>query len=158
MIRDFLNFKYGEFVTNAFLTSHNEVLWDNFNKDGTNEQLEVKKHLREIKDSQGNRIVSDKFLEIEWGMDFSSWIGEFNTGKDFLFIGAEPHIYKNYQLVYDFGNRNGYDLRSIAVKYAEDVNDIWHYVVKNFVNDLNDEIKLSFLNKCYITDLCHLVP
>lgn len=156
MIREFLNYKYGEFVTTKFLSSNNEVIWDYRNPDGVNEQLEVKKHLKELRDSQGNRLVPDKFLSIDWGMDFSSWLGEFKTKKEYLFIGAEPHINHNYQLVYDFGNRNGEDLKTTAINYAKNQNDIWHYIVKNFAID--SESELSVLQKCYITDLCPFVP
>jgi hypothetical protein len=158
MIREFLNYKYGHFVTNELLTAKHEVIWDNMNKDGYTEQAEVKSHLRKLCDAEGNRLVPDEFLTVDWGMDFSSWIGEFTGGKDYFFIGAEPHITSNYQLVYDFGNRKGRDLDEVALGYADNKNDIWHYIVNNFVANPTVDSKIGFLKRCYITDLCHLVP
>ena len=158
MIRDFLVTKYGEFVTSKLLTSKNEVIWDNKNGNGVEEQSQIKKYLKELKDSKGEKLVPDEYLNVDWGMDFSSWIGEFDNGKDFIFIGAEPHISNNYQLVYDFGNRNDKDINNVALEYADNPDDIWYYIFRIFSNYLSAEGKISFLKRCYITDLCHIVP
>ena len=55
MIKQFLESKYGEFVTKQFLTISNEVIWDNFNKDGTDQQIEVATHLKNLKDANNNQ-------------------------------------------------------------------------------------------------------
>jgi len=160
MIREFLEEKYGKFVTDQFLNDRNEVIRENLNEDGIDEQKEVIRVLKESKDISGKTLVPDFFWnqKVEWGFDFSSWIGNFNN-KDFFFIGAEPHIWKNYQLVYDFGNYKDMSLTETAHEHYERVTDIWHYLTKIFVEDPTDRSAITeFLNKCYITDLCHIVP
>lgn len=91
-------------------------------------------------------------------MDFSGWLGKIDHPKDFLIIGAEPHICKNYQVVYGFGTNSEENINTTAIKYADDQKDIWHYILKNFNTDQSDIGKIDFLKKCYITDLCHIVP
>jgi hypothetical protein len=159
MIREFLEKKYGQFITNKFLTDKNEVIYDNFNKDGKLEQEEVISFLKSCQDFDGVKLVPDNFWEenVEWGFDFSSWIGNIKN-KDFLFIGAEPHIGNNYQLVYDFGNFKNKSLTETALTHYNRESDIWYYLTNVFVNDLSDKNINEFLNKCYITDLCHIVP
>ena len=118
MIKTFLTKKYGEFVTGKFLTSEYEVVMDNLNKDGVAEQLEIKKHLRQLTDFHGRRLIPDVYLrdDVKWGMDFSSWIGKFDRGKDFFIIGAEPHLKNQYQLIYGFGNERGKNVKQTALK------------------------------------------
>ena len=160
MIKHFLTKKYGEYVTGKFLTAENEVIRDNLNKDGLPEQLEIKKHLKGLVDEKGVRLVPDTFLrnDVNWGMDFSSWIGKFDNDKEFFIIGAEPHLRNQYQLIYDFGNQKGRDVRQTALSYFSNKSDIWYYLTKNFVEAVNDDNAVTFLQKCYISDLCHLVP
>ena len=160
MIKTFLTKKYGEFVTGKFLTSEYEVVMDNLNKDGVAEQLEIKKHLRQLTDFHGRRLIPDVYLrdDVKWGMDFSSWIGKFDRGKDFFIIGAEPHLKNQYQLIYGFGNERGKNVKQTALSYFANKSDIWHYLTKNFAQELNDDSIIAFLQKCYISDLCHLVP
>jgi len=159
MIRKFLEEKYGKFITDKFLNDRNEVIYENFDRDGIEEQNEVIRVLKESKDISGRNLVSDFFWnnKVDWGFDFSSWIGNFNY-KDFFFIGAEPHIGNNYQLVYDFGNFSGLTLKETALKHYKRDTDIWFYLTQIFVSELTDENITHFLNKCYITDLCHVVP
>jgi hypothetical protein len=159
MIKEFLIEKYGTFVTNSFLTIQNEVIYDNLNKDGVKEQEEVIKVLKALKNSEGENLVPDTFLSknVQWGFDFSSWIGGFDK-KEFFFIGSEPHIENNYQLVYDFGNYKGRSLTESAKQHYEKENDIWYYLTNTFINELNEKNITEFLSKCYITDLCHIVP
>ena len=161
MIRKVLRDKYGEFVVGQMLTSADEVIWDNYNADGPGEQGAVREHIRMIRDAYGC-IVPETFLKVDWGMDFSSWLGPFNGRKDFMFVGAEPHISKNYQLVYDFGvrqNEFGSDVNANALFYAMGRKDIWYYLVKNFVTNPEDDTAIvDFLTNVYITDLCHIVP
>ena len=95
---------------------------------------------------------------MEWGVDFSSWLGTLDHKKDFLFIGAEPHVDKNYQLVYDFGSHMDNTIEESAMIHFERSNDIWSYLTKIFVADLKPNSITSFLSKCYITDLSHIVP
>ena len=160
MIKQFLTKKYGEYVTGKFLTADNEVIKDNLNKDGLPEQLEIKKHLKRLVDDNGVRLVPDSFLrdDVKWGMDFSAWIGKFNSNKEFFIIGAEPHLRNQYQLIYGFGNQKGKDVRQTALSYFGNKSDIWYYLTKNFVKEVNDDNAVKFLQKCYISDLCHLVP
>ena len=158
MIKAILEEKYGEFVTNKFLNNSNVVEWDNHNENGAEEQAEVKKHLKSLKDINGEPLIPEKFWlnDVQWGLDFSSWVGD-SSNKDFFIIGAEPHLWRNYQLVYDFGNlKNKSTEESALVHYAKD--DIWNYLTDNFGDNSSDESIVSFLKKCYITDLCHVVP
>lgn len=159
MIREFLEKKYGQFITNQFLTDNNEVIYDNFSKEGKLEQEEVIKFLKSCLAFDGEKLVPERFWteNVEWGFDFSSWIGNINN-KDFLFIGAEPHIGNNYQLVYDFGNFKNKNLTETALTHYGRESDIWFYLTNIFVDELSDKNITRFLNKCYITDLCHIVP
>ena len=159
MIKEFLIEKYGSFVTNCFLTEQNEVIYDNRNEDGVKEQEEVIKVLEALKTAEGESLVPESFLkkDVQWGFDFSSWIGSYDN-KEFFFVGSEPHIQSNYQLVYDFGNLKGKTLNETAKYHYEKQSDIWYYLTEIFVDDLIEENITSFLSKCYITDLCHIVP
>lgn len=160
MIRKVLEKKYGKFVTDKLMTNNNEVMVENFNRDDSEHQKQVIDHLRRLKDIDGENLVPESFFvkNIEWGMDFSGWIGRLDIRKEFLFIGAEPHIWKNYQVVYSFGTKKHEDLSQTALTYANNAKDIWFYILKNFNTDQSDEGKVDFLNRCYITDLCHIVP
>ncbi|MBK7936113.1 MAG: hypothetical protein IPJ82_03150 [Lewinellaceae bacterium] len=159
MIRNILEEKYGAYITNQFLNDRNEVIRENLNVDGVEEQQEVIRVLKSLKDINGNSLVPDKFWNnpVDWGLDFSSWIGNFDN-KDLFFVGAEPHVYNNYQLVYDFGNYRGKDLTETAKEHFNRESDIWHYLTKIFVEDMTDSNITAFLSRCYITDLCHIVP
>lgn len=160
MIREFLNLKYGKYVTDKLLTTDNRVLIDKINKDGLEDQKEVLKHITNLKDIDGNKLLPDKFLskKIEWGVDFSSWLGTLEQKKDFLFIGAEPHVDNNYQLVYDFGSHINKTIEDSAMEHFLRSNDIWSYLTKIFVSDLTPINITGFLCRCYITDLSHIVP
>ncbi|KAA5542325.1 uracil-DNA glycosylase family protein [Adhaeribacter rhizoryzae] len=159
MIKTLLEQKYGQFITNEFLTDKNEVIKENWNKDGVEEQKNVVQTLKSLKDLNGNNLVPDNFWSqpVEWGFDFSSWVGNYDN-KEFFIIGVEPHIYKNYQLVYDFGNLKDKTLHESANEHYADKNDIWHYLTNIFVDKPTPDSITEFLNKCYITDLCHVVP
>ncbi len=160
MIRSFLESKYGKYVTDQLVTKDNKVMLDNINKNGIEQQEEVIKHIASLQDKDGNKLIPERFLlnNAEWGMDFSSWIGTLNDKKEYLFIGAEPHISNNYQLVYDFGSHNEKTIEQDAVTQFNRESDIWHYLTKIFVKDLTSKNIASFLSKCYITDLSHIVP
>lgn len=160
MVREFLEEKYGNQITDSLLNDKNEVINnDNSDENGIEQQREVTRVLQELKDINGSYLVPDNFWnnDIEWGFDFSSWIGNFNN-KDFLFIGAEPHIGKNFQLVYNFGNYKNMSLTETALKHYHRDSDIWFYLTQIFVHELTDENITNFLKRCYITDLCHIVP
>lgn len=159
MVREFLEEKYGKLITDSLLNDKNEVIHENFNKDGIEEQRELVRVLKELKNLAGTNLVPDNFWKekVEWGFDFSSWIGDFNN-KDFFFIGAEPHIGNNFQLVYDFGNFKDLSLTETALKHYKRDSDIWFYLTQIFVSELTDENITNFLKRCYITDLCHIVP
>lgn len=154
MIRNFLEEKYGSPITNQLMTPNKEVIWD---KSGNNaeSQLHVRNHLLQL-----GELIPPNFMDnsIEWGMDFSSWIGEFNNDKEYFFIGAEPHLDKDFQLVYDFGNITGKSLTETAMSHYGRKNDIWFYLTQIFDDELSVKSITTFLSKCYITDLCHLVP
>lgn len=158
-IRQTLEKKYGEYITQNLMTENDEVLIDKISQSEIEGQSAVNKLLKQIKDFDISKNLHQNLWneEIEWGVDFSSWIGSFNNDKEFLFIGAEPHINKNYQLVYDFGNFKNKNLQQTALVHYNRT-DIWHYVTKNFTNDLSNKGILNFLQRCYITDLCHIVP
>ena len=160
MIKKFLENKYGKYITNDIINSNNQVCISKINKTGKREQQEVIKILNSIKNIDSENIMPDKFwnTDIKWGVDFSSWIGEYKNNKDFFFIGAEPHINNNYQLVYDFGSTSNESINKTALKYYNNKNDIWHYISNSFVTELSEKNIISFLEKCYITDLCHIVP
>lgn len=160
MIRPFLELKYGKYVTDQLVTVDNKVLLDNINEEGKEQQEEVMRHIVSLRDNEGNKLIPEKFLanKKEWGMDFSSWIGSLSDKKEYLFIGAEPHISFNYQLVYDFGSHKGNTIQEDVEAHYKRDNDIWYYLTIIFVSDLTLENKTSFLNKCYITDLSHIVP
>lgn len=159
MIKEFLYEKYGEFVTNQLLTENNEVIWGNHNENGNIEQKEVKEHLKSLRDIDENPLLPETFWrkDVEWGVDFSSWIGEVSN-KDFFIIGAEPHIRKNYQLVYDFGNLKNKSVEESAITHYNRKGDIWYYLTNIFTKNESEENVINFLTKCYITDLCHIVP
>lgn len=155
MIKEFFSRKYGKEVTESLLTDSYEVILDNSNSDTKGQKL-VKEHLFSLVNGLD---VSPNFLnnESEWGMDFSSWLGKFDnqTGKEYMIIGAEPSINKNYQLVYGFGNKLGNSFRETA-SYHYNRDDIWNYLTNLFIQE--GENSADFLAKCYITDLCHIVP
>jgi len=158
-MKEFLEDKYGQLITNQFLTKNNEVIRDNFNKNGHEEQKEVIRTLKSLKNIDGKDLVPQHFFNngVEWGFDFSSWIGNIKN-KKLLIVGAEPHIGNNYQLVYDFGNIKGKTIHETALEHFNREADIWNYLTKIFVDDLTTENITNFLRKCYITDLCHIVP
>jgi len=159
MIKKFLYEKYGEFVTDKLLTGSNEVIWENYNENGNIEQDEVKKHLKSLNDIDGKPLLPETFWrkDVEWGVDFSGWIGEVSN-KDFFIIGAEPHIWKNYQLVYDFGNLKDKSVEESAMEHYNRKDDIWCYLTNTFIDSKSPKDITNFLKKCYITDLCHIVP
>jgi hypothetical protein len=154
MIREFFYKKYGKYITERILSPENEVIWDNYSQD-SNDQIHVRNHLLQLGELVPSNFLNDS---VEWGMDFSSWIDKFDRNKDYLFIGSEPHLNTNFQLVYDFGNRTGRTLQEIAKFHYDRENDIWHYLTNIFVSDISVPTITEFLSKCYITDLCHLVP
>lgn len=169
-IIDFLEKKYGKHVTEK-LVEDGKVYLNNINKKDIKEQEEVMKHIENLTDENGEKILPENFLfkKWEWGMDFSSWLGSIETKKKFMFIGAEPHLSNNYQLVYDFGSYREKSVEKSAIcHYNRDKGrDIWNYLTDIFVDDLNDNAEFSvedekkiaeFLSQCYITDLCHIVP
>ena len=165
-IRDFLVKKYGEYVVNQLLTQNNEVI--NNDKDNCckskeenkKEQKEIMSFLKSLKDKREKPLIPEKFFEtnVEWGVDFSSWIGEFDKGKDLMIIGSEPHISVNYQLVYNFGNYKDENHVETALSHYNRRGDIWHHLTNIFISSDTDTAKSDFLSKCYITDLCHIVP
>lgn len=158
MVEQFLNEKYGNYITSQLMTNNKEVVIDNVDK--FDDQEKVIELLKTLKDIDGNNLVPKSFLsnDLEWGVDFSSWIGSINKSKKYFFIGAEPHLNSNYQLVYDFGNFKNKNLNETAQIHYERETDIWHYLTKIFVQDLTNENITGFLEQCYITDLCHIVP
>jgi hypothetical protein len=160
MIREVLQRKYGSFVTNHLMSEEHEVLVENYNRDDQQHQLEIIQHLRNLKDIEGNPLVPENFFpeNLEWGLDFSGWIGKFGQGREYLLIGAEPHIWKNYQVVYNFGIKSKESIDHTALSYVNNTKDIWFYIIQNFSNAQSDQGKIDFLKKCYITDLCHIVP
>lgn len=162
MLRDFLIQKYGKHITEKFLNEKNELIWENRNEDDKNEQQKVVEHIENLVDSNGNKIVPKKFLENNkngWGLDFSSWIGSFNSTKDYMIIGAEPHVWRNYQLVYNFGNFKGKTIQESAQLHftGKTGEEIFSYLPKIFMDDTSNQVT-QFLEKCYLTDLCHIVP
>lgn len=160
MIRKVLTEKYGQYVTDKLMTADDHVLIENIDAGSMEGQEKVMEHIKNMKDAEGNILAPDHFFtqDVEWGMDFSSWIGDLTQPKDFFIIGAEPSINKNYQLVYDFGTIKGTkDLKTNAqAHYGRD--DIWRNLTNVIVSNPNDESVTGFLSKCYITDLCHVVP
>ena len=78
--------------------------------------------------------------------------------KEFLFIGAEPHIKCNFQLVYGFGCYE-YGIENTVKHHFKDEKNIWYNLANVFVEDCTEiDNVTNFLKKCYITDLCHIVP
>ena len=79
-----------------------------------------------------------------------------------MIIGAEPHVWRNYQLVYNFGNFSGKTTdESAQLHFAgkSTQEKIFSYLPSIFVDDISNQNKITqFLEKCYITDLCHIVP
>lgn len=160
MIREFLTTKYGKYVTDKLVSDDGKVYIENIDKNGIEQQEQVIKHITELTDKSGVKLLPNKFLErkIPWGVDFSSWLGSLETKKDFMFIGAEPHIGNNYQLVYGFGCHRDKSIEESALTHYKREPDIWYYLTKIFVDDLTDSNITDFLKKCYITDLSHIVP
>lgn len=160
MINKILQAKYGSYVTGQLLSANDEALIDNIDKSSEKGRVAVTQLLLRLKDLDSDKILPERFwnTEVQWGVDFSSWLGQFDNNKRYLFIGSEPHLKSNYQLVYDFGSPKHGDLKRAALNYYRNKNDIWHYIVNNFSNDLSDAGIESFLRKCYIMDLCHIVP
>jgi hypothetical protein len=160
MIKEFLEKKYGKYVTNILLDSNNQVWLEE--KDNTEEaQFEVMAHLKSLTNANGVRLIPSNFFDnnVEWGLDFSGWIGEFKAEeKEYFFIGAEPHINKNFQLVYNFGSYSD-SLEETANHYLSHKKNIWYDLINIFVDDCSNITDvISFLKKCYIADLCHFVP
>lgn len=155
-IRSFLEKKYSSAITDLLLSPQNEVLLDK--KDyGEGWNLLVKEHLEKL---EKENLFPKEFFVIDWGMDFSSWLDKFDNEhkKEFMFIGAEPNVRcSNYQLVYDFGTKINESTTTTAVDFARG-GDIWHYLTRLFADIDSEKSIVSFLTKCYITDICHIVP
>jgi hypothetical protein len=165
MLKDFLIQKYGKHVTEKLMNSKNEVIVENRNDEGDEEQQKIVEHLRSLLNENGEQIVPEKFLHNNkkgWALDFSSWIGQFNSNKEYMIIGAEPHVWRNYQLVYNFGNFSGKTTaESAQLHFAGESTQekIFSYLPSIFVDDTSNQNKITqFLEKCYLTDLCHIVP
>lgn len=160
-MRSILVEKYGEYVTSKLMEKDNMVYLDNNSTNNKiSEQLEIVSLLNSYKELFEGEDISENIWnsEKEWGVDFSSWLGGSND-KEYMFIGAEPHINSDYQLVYDFGRRKDKSVEDSAEEFACG-SDIWSYLTDIFVEDTKrskDDVT-SFLSKCYITDLCHIVP
>ena len=182
-LKELLLEKYGSFVVETLLNDKEEVLLDkSYNKESQNEvkahlDLTVKNLLKDLplekmnipyshvkEEIKEGQVIFEKMAKgeaINWGMDFSSWLGNFsNPRKDIMIVGAEPNVGENdFQLVYDFGSRSGEEYIESARKFAKKEEDIWHTLTNLFVDDLeNDNKVLEFLSRCYITDMCHIVP
>ncbi|WP_192820707.1 uracil-DNA glycosylase family protein [Rufibacter sp. LB8] len=156
MIKEFFYKKYGTEVTDSIMTASNEVIVESKNSDITKHHL-IKKHLIDI---TVDLDISPKLIDqdVTWGMDFSGWIGSYDSevGKEYMIIGAEPSISRNYQLVYGFGNKYNLNIDQTASYHYEKEDDIWSYFTRLLIKE-NESIR-DFLEKCYITDLCHIVP
>ena len=160
MIKTFLESKYGKYVTDRLISADGKVIIENIDKDGLEQQEQVISHITGLRDKEGKKLIPDNFLinKVEWGVDFSSWLGSWGTKKKYMFIGAEPHIGNNYQLVYDFGCFNDKSIEESAKIHYGRESDIWYYLTRIFVDDLTNSNITDFLSKCYITDLSHMVP
>lgn len=160
MIRKILTGKYGQYVTDKLMSIDDHVLIENIDESSKEGQEKVMEHIKNMKDGDGNKLAPDHFFTdgVEWGMDFSSWIGDLKQRKDFFIVGAEPSINNNYQLVYDFGTIKGTkELQASALAHY-DRDDIWRNLTNIIVSNPTHERITEFLNRCYITDLCHVVP
>lgn len=134
MLEALLKRKYGGFVTSNLMNSNKEVLVNHYNRNDPFHQQEVMNHILDMKDKNGTSLFPTNFKiqDADWGMDFSGWLGPIDNPKDFLFIGAEPHIWKNYQVVYGFGTNEEEDIHATALKYANDKKDIWYSFLRTF--------------------------
>ena len=159
-ILSFLEGKYGKYVTSKLVTGGKAIQDKNYVVQ-TEDQAEVMKHIESLCDEQGNKLVPEIFLtnKVPWGMDFSSWLGTLEKKKKFMFIGAEPHLSKNFQLVYDFGTYKEKSIEESAKEHYDRKTDIWSYLTDVFVENTDNENNITeFLSQCYITDLSHIVP
>lgn len=89
-----------------------------------------------------------------WSIDFPSWIGNFDEhkGKQFMVIGAEPHIHFEYlQTVYGFHNEHSTNT------YIENHHPLFKYL-SNILAYKFHITKEEALNECYLTDLFPLSP
>lgn len=159
-IRNALIHKYGEFVTSKMTQGTNSVFLENNDFSNDVSQEEVVKYIKSMRNRLGNPIVPNELFDsnIEWGFDFSGWIGELTANKSIMIIGAEPSISANFQIVYEFGNNRNESLEEIALKQYNSGNKIWNYLVKIFADGISTTEILDFLDKVYICDLCHFVP
>ena len=157
--------KYGVFITNKLLNANKEVCLSRCNLDGVLEQKEVIKHIKTLKDVDGVQLVPDHFFKnkIEWGFDYSGWIGSLDSDKKYIFIGAEPNINHNYKVTYDFGTIDGMSAEQVALKHyntkwTKTTRDIWNIIADMMAESQDEKTKIDFLKSSYITDLCHFVP
>lgn len=105
-------------------------------------------------------ITRTKEDKKEWAFDFPGWIGALeNKGKDnnkeIFVIGLEPHISESsFQVTYGLRETKENEFDEICFGNNK---KLW----KNLFDLFNSEsttIDKFFLNRFYITDLCHFAP
>lgn len=154
----FLEEKYGKHVTRTLLVPDKLEL-----QKGIADSLytlgyldQNKEKVRELLNSYAptdSNIVEER----EWAFDFSGWIGEldFSRGsvKEVMVIGMEPHIGKrDFQVAYGLRETEYNEFEELD-EYAP--NTLMWKNLNSFFGHSEDYRSKEFLNRFYITDMCH---
>jgi hypothetical protein len=154
----FLKEKYGKHVTETLLMPEKLEL-----QKGNASNMYTKGYLNQNKEKvreligKYTRTESNIVSEREWSFDFSGWIGKLDFSRDnvkeVMVIGMEPHIGKrDFQVAYglretgnnEFGELDEYSSNTL----------LWKNLNGLFGDD-EDYRSTEFLNRFYITDMCH---
>ncbi len=187
-LKDFLEIKFGEEITKRLfdgkkLTPEKTVGKNKKDQKLVVEQLEGLKDLSKIKfkndkeielpkDNKNQKLDLD-LKNTRWAFDFPGFIGEFNGSKEIMIIGLEPHVEcYDFQITYGLSEKtpfgeerfecnNNTKKTDFPVLCKDDSSLIWSNIFKIFNEEkqCKDDTSLkNFLERFYITDLCHFAP
>lgn len=102
---------------------------------------------------KNSHIVSGR----EWAFDFSGWIGELDFSndsvKEIMVVGMEPHIGKrDFQAAYGLRETGNNEFGELD-EYSPNT-FLWKNL-NGFFGQSEDYKSKEFLNRFYITDMCH---
>lgn len=151
----FVKDKFGSHVVEALLSE--DSMMPKYPFDPKNKQDAVREHLRVIAEKVKINPLLDNFKDKEWAFDFPGWVGELAANgngpvREIMVIGMEPHIQNsNFQFTYGL-------VETSEGLFGELDKRLWERLHSIFRTENQPLRSHDFLQRFYITDLCHFAP